>query len=60
MSPVRADDASRDDAEPLRPRGKPLTYSELMALADISPQDVSEALDRFSQAVPPRFERLLD
>lgn len=60
MSPVSPDDSSRVDTEPLRPRGKPLTYSELMALADITPQDVSEALDRFSQSVPPRFERLLD
>lgn len=60
MSPVRPDDAKRDDAEPIRPRGKPLTTSELMAMADITPQDVSEALDRFSQSVPPRFERLLD
>lgn len=60
MSPIRSSDFSRDDAEPLRPRGTPLTSRELMAMADVTPQDVSEALDRFSQAVPPRFERLLD
>ena len=51
---------SRDDSVPLQPSGQPLTYRELMALADIQPQDISAALDRFSQAVPRRYQRLLD
>lgn len=50
----------RADAEPLRPVGPPLTQRELLALADITPADISAALDRFSRAVPPRFRRLLD
>jgi hypothetical protein len=37
-----------------------LSTRELQALAEISPQDVSDALDLFRDAVPPRFERLLD
>jgi hypothetical protein len=50
----------RSDAEPLQPSGTPLTYRELEAIADITPQDVSAALDRFSEAVPRRFRNLLD
>jgi len=50
----------RDDAEPLQPRGTPLTYRELLDLAQIDPQDISGALDRFARAVPRRYQRLLD
>ena len=50
----------RSDAEPLQPRGTPLTYAELLELAEISPQDISNALDRFNQAVPRRYQNLLD
>ena len=58
MSDARA--RERRDAEPLRPRGQPLSQRELLALADIAPQDISAALDRFSRAVPRRYQRLLD
>ena len=54
----RRADAAR--AEPLRPRGTPLSSSQLLALAKIGPQDISQALDRFSRSVPRRFQRLLD
>jgi len=51
---------ARADAEPLQPRGTPLTYRELLALAAIEPQDISAALDRFARAVPRRYQQLLD
>jgi hypothetical protein len=37
-----------------------LSSSQLLALAKIGPQDISQALDRFSRSVPRRFQRLLD
>jgi len=51
---------NRNDVQPLRPAGQPLTFRELQAIAEISPQDISAAVDRFHRSVPPRFERLLD
>lgn len=53
-------DLQRDDAEPIKPKGKPLTNAQLIDLADITPQEISAAMDRFSASVPPRFQRLLD
>lgn len=50
----------RDAVEPLQPRGTPLTYRELLDLAEIAPQDISAALDRFARAVPRRYQQLLD
>jgi hypothetical protein len=50
----------RDDAEPVTVEGKPLTFAELQAIAEIKPNDVSAALDRFSDAVAPRYRNLLD
>ena len=61
--PCAGTDGRRADAartEPLRPRGTPLSSSQLLALAKIDPQDISQALDRFSRSVPRRFQRLLD
>jgi hypothetical protein len=55
--PVRQ---QRDDAEPVKVDGKPLSYAELLAIAEIESKDVSAALDRFSAAVQPRYRNLLD
>lgn len=55
-----SNNAMRHDAEPLKPIGSPLSQRQLLELAEITPQDISAALDRFSQAVPRRYQRLLD
>lgn len=55
--PVRE---QRDDSEPIRVTGKPMKYQELMAIAEISTQDLSAALDRFARSAPPRYRNLLD
>lgn len=55
--PVRQ---QRDDAEPVNVEGQPLSYAELLAIAEIKPGDMSAALDRFSAAVQPRYRNLLD
>lgn len=50
----------RNDAVPVKPEGSPLSFAELLAIAEIDSQDVSAALDRFSASVPPRYRNLLD
>lgn len=55
--PVRQ---QRDDSEPVKVEGKPLSYAELLAIAEVKSGDVSAALDRFSEAVQPRYRNLLD
>jgi hypothetical protein len=37
-----------------------LTYDELMAISEVKSQDLSAALDRFTDAVSPRYKNLLD
>lgn len=48
------------DSEPEKNLGTPMPIDELLRMADITAQDVSKALDRFSEAVPPRYKELLD
>ena len=50
----------RADAEPFKPNGNPMPYSDLLDLATVTPQDISAALDLATEAFPSRFEKLLD
>ena len=50
----------RDDSEPVTVEGGPLPYEELMAIARVSVEDVSRALDYFTETVPERYKELLD
>lgn len=48
-----------DSQPPLKANGNPLPLNELLKLAEVKPDDVSKAVERFQGSVPDRYEGLL-
>jgi hypothetical protein len=51
---------TKADSEPFQPVGTPIPQTKLMEMANIQTQNISEALNFFSDSVTRTYQKLLD